>query len=38
MGVTSGTGSAHRSEESEFTSGFRWGSWCSIFSCMCNVL
>ena len=37
-GATSGAGTAFPSEAPEFTPGFQWGSYYSIFSFMCNVL
>ena len=35
MCATSGAGTAHLSGTPEFTPGFKWGSFNSIFSCMC---
>ena len=37
-GVTSGAGTVHPSRAPEFTSDFKWCSYYSIFSFMCNVL
>ena len=37
-GVSCGTGTAYPSRAPEFTPGFLWGSCCSIFSFLCNVL
>ena len=36
--VSSGAGAAYPSEAPEFTPGFQWGSRCSIFCFLCNVL
>ena len=38
MGATSGAGTAYPYGAPEFTPGFKWGSFYSIFSFMCTVL
>ena len=38
MSATNGAGTAFPSVAHEFTSGFQWGSCCSIFSFLCSVL
>ena len=38
MGATHGAGTAYTSESHELTSGFQWGSCCSIFNLLCSVL
>ena len=37
MGVTNGAGTAYSSGAPEFTHGYKWGSYCSIFSFLCSV-
>ena len=36
--ATSGTGTCHPYGAPEFIRGFKWGSCCSIFKCLFNVL